>query len=237
MRYPGAETFEGMVLWGGGTGGPTAVPGTYQVRLSQSKASKSGGDESTVESTKTDGAKPNPPADVFNVVTEFEILKDPRSSATQEDLQAQFDFLIGVRDKLSEVHTSIKKIRDIRDQIKALQERLAKDPKNEELVASAKQLVKKLTAVEERLYQTKNQSAQDPLNFPIRLNNRLSSLVGVVSTGDNPPTRQAVEVRDQLLAEIDQLLTQQEEIVNKGLSEFNEAVQKAKIPAIFTDAP
>ncbi len=237
MRYPGAETFEGMVLWGGGTGGPTAVPGTYQVRLSQSKASKSAGDESTVESKETDGAKPNPPTDVFNVVTEFEILKDPRSSATQEDLQAQFDFLIGVRDKLSEVHTSIKKIRDIRDQIKALQERLAKDPKNEELVASAKQLVKKLTAVEEQLYQTKNQSAQDPLNFPIRLNNRLSSLVGVVSTGDNPPTRQAIEVRDQLLAEIDQLLTQQEEIVNKGLSEFNQAVQKAKIPAIFTDAP
>jgi photosystem II stability/assembly factor-like uncharacterized protein len=245
MRYPGAETFEGMVLWGGGTGGPMAVPGTYTIRLTQSMASKSGGEEtggesdekSDEKSKKAKKANANQPAEIFSVESEFEILKDPRASATQQDLQAQFDFLIGVRDKLSEVHTSIKKIRDIRDQIEALEKRLDKDPENEELVASAKQLVKKLTAVEERLYQTKNQSAQDPLNFPIRLNNRLSSLVGVVSTGDNPPTRQAIEVRDQLLAEIDQLLSQQQEIVEKGLSDFNDAVRKAKIPAIFTDVP
>lgn len=230
MRYPGAETFDGMVLWGGGTGGPMAVPGTYKVRLTQAKSSGS-------DSAKSDGSAAEPEQIAFQVEREFEVLKDPRSSASQEDLQAQFEFLIEVRDKLSEVHLAIKRIRDIRSQIESLQRRLNKGDENEELVSKAKSLVKKLSDVEQQLYQTKNQSPQDPLNFPIRLNNRLSSLVGVVSTGDNPPTRQAVEVRDQLLLEINQLLADQKEIVEKELSEFNQSVRDADVPAIFADQP
>jgi hypothetical protein len=104
-------------------------------------------------------------------------------------------------------------------------------------VKRAKALVKALTEVEEKLYQTKNESPQDPLNYPIRLNNRLSSLVGVVSTGDNRPTKQAADVRDMLLAEIDELLAAQQKVVDDELDGFNEAVRKAKIPAIFTDEP
>jgi flagellar hook-associated protein FlgK len=118
-----------------------------------------------------------------------------------------------------------------------LQKRISKDSKNKELVEKAKELVKQLTAVEERLYQTKNESSQDPLNYPIRLNNRLSSLVGVVSTGDNRPTRQSIEVRDVLLAEIDQLLAEQQKIVAKGIADFNKAVREAKVPAIFAEVP
>lgn len=257
MRYPGAETFDGMVLWGGGTGGPSAVPGTYQVKLTQTKP----GQKESTEEENTNGnqggsnsdvpAKPNSGNSqsengesgiandvvLFSSESTFEIKKDPRSSATQQDFQAQFDFLIGVRDKLSEVHMAIKRIRDIRSQIVALQKRISKDPKNKELGQKAKELVKQLTTVEERLYQTKNESPQDPLNYPIQLNNRLSSLVGVVSTGDNRPTLQSIEVRDLLLAEIDQLLAKQQKIVATGLAEFNEAVREAKVPAIFSEAP
>lgn len=252
MRYPGAETFDGMVLWGGGLGGPAAVPGTYQVKLTQTKPAASNVDSQTEEkSTKGKTAKKSksrkaksssnsgPQESEFSISAEleFEIMKDPRSAATTKDLQAQFDFLIGVRDKLSEVHSAIKQIRDVRIQIEALQKRISKDPKNSALVEKAKELVKRLTAVEERLYQTKNESPQDPLNYPIRLNNRLSSLVGVVGTGDNRPTRQSIEVRDVLLAEIDQLLADQKNVVAKGLSDFNKAVRKANVPAIFREVP
>ena len=142
-----------------------------------------------------------------------------------------------MRDKLTEVHTAIKRIRDIRGQIQALEKRIAKDPENKPLVKKAKALVKALTEVEEKLYQTKNESPQDPLNYPIRLNNRLSSLVGVVSTGDNRPTKQSADVRDMLLAEIDQLLAEQQKVVDDELASFNEAVREAKIPAIFSDDP
>ena len=252
MRYAGAETFDGMVLWGGGTGGPLAVPGTYQVTLVQTKASDldaTGGSETDEDSKpkkkskKSDSEsadtsdKDSSEEIVFSVESEFEIAKDPRASASKADLKAQFDFLIGVRDKLTEVHTAIKRIRDIRSQITALQTRIAKDPENQPLVEKAKSLVKALSSVEEKLYQTKNESPQDPLNYPIRLNNRLSSLVGVVSTGDNRPTKQSFEVRDMLLAEIDQLLEEQRAVVEKELSGFNKAIRDAAIPAIFSESP
>ena len=225
MRYQGAETFEGMVLWGGGTGGPIAVPGVYQAKLTVSKSSTD------------DGALTSKENIIFNQTMDFKIEKDPRSAATQGDFQAQFKFLIGVRDKLSEIHLAIKSTRDIREQLKSLRGRLEKAGGNEELVGKARNLDRKLLEVEQALYQTKNESPQDPLNYPIRLNNRLSGLVGVVSTGDNRPTRQSIAVRNELIKEIDDLLTTQKEVVDQGIKKFNEAVRKASVPAIFTKVP
>jgi hypothetical protein len=208
LRYPNAKTFPGMVLWGGGTQGPTAVPGTYTANL------KIGDEEFT---------------------TEFEIQKDPRSQSSIEDLQKQFDFLIVIRDKLSEVHKSIARTRDLKSQITAFKKRIADEEKYESLSEQATSLIKELTEVEEALYQTKNRSPQDPLNYPIKLNNRLSALVSVASTGDYAPTAQSFEVRDMLIAEIDELLAQQNEVVTKGIKKFNSAIRKAKVPAIWVE--
>ena len=225
MRYPGAETFEGMVLWGGGTRGPLAVPGVYQAKLRVSKSSADDGTLTSEENT------------IFDQTIDFKIEKDPRSSATLADFQSQFNFLIGVRDKLSEIHLAIKNTRDIREQLNSLQSRLEKGDGNEDLVEKAKNLDQELLNVEQALYQTKNESPQDPLNYPIRLNNRLSGLVGVVSAGDHRPTRQSIAVRNQLIQEIDDLLTTQKTVVDQGIRKFNEAVRKASVPAIFTKLP
>ena len=208
MRYPGAESFDGMVLWGGGTGGPQAVPGRYQAVLSVGEESQE---------------------------IELEILQDPRSSATPEDLQAQFDFLITVREKLSEVHNGIKQLRDVRDQVKTIKQRLEKRSKesNDELLAKIDELIKNLGDVEKNLYQTQNRSPQDPLNYPIKLNNRLSALVSVVSNGDNAPTQQSIEVRDILITEIDQQLTRLNELLGSGVEEMNKMIRESEIPAIF----
>lgn len=208
LRYPSAATFPKMVLWGGGTQGPTAVPGTYTATL------KVGEEEFT---------------------TEFEIQKDPRSQSSVEDLQKQFDFLIVIRDKLSEVHKSIARTRDLKSQISTFKKRIADDEEFEKLSEQADELVKELTEVEEALYQTKNRSPQDPLNYPIKLNNRLSALVSVASTGDYAPTAQSFEVRDMLIAEIDKLLEQQNEVVDNGIKKFNSAIRKAKVPAIWVE--
>ncbi|MEM7784316.1 MAG: glycosyl hydrolase, partial [Planctomycetota bacterium] len=181
MRYPGSETFQGMILWGGGTQGPMAVPGKYEVRISQHDPNAENGSQTNCE-----------------LNTEFEILKDPRSSSSIQDLQAQFDFLISIRDKLSTVHRAIESIRDVRSQLTSFKSRIADSKEHKKLHDEADQLVNQLTSIEEQLYQTKNQSPQDPLNFPIRLNNRLSALVGVAAMGDFRPTDQAIQVRDTL---------------------------------------
>ena len=206
MRYEDAETFPGLIMWAGTTSGPRAVPGVYQARLIV-------GDDSTT--------------------VPFEIKKDPRSSATIADLQAQFDFLLEIRDKLSETHRAIKKIRDVRSQVKAITSRLGDYEGADEIRAAAKALNEKLTAVEEALYQTKNQSRQDPLNFPIRLNNKLAALASTASIGDYRPTRQALAVKQELTAAIDAELAKLRTILETDLPAFNELVREKAIPAVI----
>ena len=228
MRYEGAESFDGIVLWGGGTQGPMAVPGEYTATMTVGPAKKKDDDAE-------DGDEDSEGSSGSSAEVTFEIVKDPRASATQEDLQKQFDFLVGVRDKLTETHKAIKRLRDVRSQIDALSKRLAGKDEYKELIAKGKSLVKKMTEVEKRLYQTKNRASQDPLNFPIRLNNRLSALVSVVSSGDNPPTDQAYKVRDELTALIDAEVKTLNEAMEEGIAEFNAAVKEADIPAVFVD--
>jgi len=241
MRYESAESFGGMVLWGGGTGGPMAVPGEYTATLSIGTTPKKGdkSDDSEGEADEKDETEEEADSDkddsTESASITFAIAKDPRASATDDDLQAQFDFLIGVRDKLTETHKSIKRLRDVRGQIDALMKRIRDKEEYKELRDKAKEIVKNLTTVEEKLYQTKNQAPQDPLNFPIRLNNRLSALVSVVASGDNRPTDQAYKVRDELIGLIDAEVEKLNSALDDGIEEFNAAVKKADIPAIFVD--
>jgi hypothetical protein len=204
MRYPDAEGFDGLILWGGGLQGPLAVPGNYFVKLKVGKDS---------------------------AVQAFEIRKDPRSKATQEDLQAQFTFLTEVRDKLTETHKAIKNIRAMREQLNAYTKRLDKT-KDKDLLDQIGRTQKQMTEIEEALYQTKNRSGQDPLNFPIRLNNKLSDLAGVVGSGNFRPTDQAVTVKNDITAKIDAELAKLKAIFSNELPKLNEAIKAKNLDAI-----
>ncbi len=204
-RYAAAETFDGMVLWAGGTQGPSAMPGKYSVELKIGDQSATG---------------------------EYEIQKDPRLEIEDEEYETQFKFLLGIRDKLTETHEAIKRIRDVRSQIKALKVRLGDDEKYAELNKQGEAIVERMTKIEETLYQTKSKSGQDPLNFPIRLNNRLSALVSVVSSADGAPTQQAIEVHDLVVAEIDENLAELAIVFEDEVADFNKAIQSMKIPFI-----
>jgi len=209
MRYANAEKFNNLILWAGGTQGPKAVPGTYSARLIVGPDS---------------------------MLVDFEIRQDPRSGSTLADLQKQFDFLIGIRDKLTETHLAIKQIRKIRNQINAVTKRLGKAESDREIKDSGKAIVEKISRIEKTLYQTKNQSRQDPLNFPIRLNNKLSALASLSSFGDYLPTDQALQVRDNLISKIDTQLTKFRDIKEKEIPEFNRLVNEKRVPAIQMEA-
>ena len=103
------------------------------------------------------------------------------------------------------------------------------------LLEQADSIVKQMTEIEQVLYQTKNRSGQDPLNFPIRLNDKLSGVASVASTGDFRPTAQAIAVRNELVKQIDEQLKKLETIVNKDVRALNEAILKSQVPAIFVD--
>ncbi len=207
MRYPSAERFDGMVIWGGGTQGPRAMPGSYQARLII------GSDSVTVP---------------------FEILKDPRTEGSVADIAAQFAFLIEVRDKLTETHNAIEQIREVRGAVKEISER-DEAQEREDLQELADGIVQGLTDVEKELYQTRNRSGQDPLNYPIKLNNRLSGVVGGASSSDFRPTDQAYQVRDEVTRMINVQLEALREILETDIPRFNQMVRELEIPAVATD--
>jgi photosystem II stability/assembly factor-like uncharacterized protein len=205
MRYADALTVDGMIIWFAQTDGPRAVPGTYKVKLTV-------GENSQEQS--------------------FEILKDPRSSATLEDMQAQFDFLIANRDKMTETHETIVEIREVREQLKSVKERIGDDEKMKEIGKMADVIDSTMTKIEEALYQTKNRSSQDPLNFPIRLNNKLGHVGALSSIGDFKPTQQAIEVQKELSAQIDKQVSQWNDIKDKDLQDFNQKVRDMQVDAV-----
>src|SRR5207302_5349258 len=174
LRYSDAVRFPGMILWAGQTNGPRVVPGSYQVKL-------------TVEG---------------QTLTEtFEVRGDPRLTTTASDYTKQLDLSLKIRDKLNETHNAIIQIRDVKKQIDDLVKRVG--PQSKPIADAGNALNRKLTEVEESLYQTKNQSSQDPLNFPIRLNNKLAASLGVVSRSETAPNDQSVEVYNDLVRQID----------------------------------
>ena len=208
-RYPDASRFDGMVFWGGGLNGPEAVPGTYTARL-------------VVEGDSLEAP--------------FEILLDPRSSATTADLEAQFEFLREVRDKVTEVNESVERVRDLRDQIRTYLGRLPETADADSVRAAGDRLVERMTAVEEALYETRNESNQDPLNYGINLGNELSALGATVASGDFRPTDQAYAYRDEVMAEIEVELATLREILETEVPAFNRLIREAELPIIVPDA-
>ncbi|MFN7961674.1 MAG: glycosyl hydrolase [Thermoanaerobaculia bacterium] len=208
LLYPPAETFPGMILWSAGDSGPSgpvALPGSYQARL-----------------TLADWSATEP----------FTLLPDPRSSYSEAERRAQFDFVLALRDKLTEVHRGIKRLRAVKKDLDALDGRLPEGDAGKALKDESKALKDQLTSVEEELYQTKNKSPQDPLNFPIRLNDKLASLLGLAGNGDGPPTRQMLAVRDELVSAADAALGRLAKVLGEGLPALEQKIRDAGVPAV-----
>ena len=150
--------------------------------------------------------------------------------SSNDDLKEQFEFLIGIRDKVTEIHKTIKQIRSTRDQLTSLNGKL--DDNHEHISNSIKDVVNKITTIEQNLYQTKNRSRQDPLNFPIRLNNKLAQLSSVAGRGNFRPTDQMYGVRDELVELIDIELKKWNEIKDSELDKINAMILENNIQLI-----
>lgn len=205
LRYPDATRFPGLILWAGLLSGPKAVPGAYQVKLT---------------------------VDGRSVTEGFAVHKDPRIPTTPEEFQKQFDLLLKIRDKLTETHDAILAIRDARRQANEYAARVKTQVEAKPVVDLAKSLSDNLTKIEEALYQTKNQSSQDPLNYPIRLNNKLAALAGSIAGPDAQPTDQHLAVYQDLVTRIDDELAKLKAIFRTDVPAFNKLVRELSIPAI-----
>ncbi|MDQ3419628.1 MAG: glycosyl hydrolase [Acidobacteriota bacterium] len=202
MRYPNAVDFPEMIMWAAGTRGPAAPPGRYQVRVSAAGV------------TKTQDVQINRNAAVPNV--------------TDADLQAQFALAMQINERVSEANRAVIRIREIKTQIN---ERIGK-ASDADLKTAGQALIDKLTDVEGEIYQHRLRSGQDPLNYPIRLNNKLAALQGTVEGGDYRPTAQALAVFKELSGRLDKELARLEAVVKTDVAEFNRRLSAAGLEPV-----
>ncbi|MCG1036163.1 WD40/YVTN/BNR-like repeat-containing protein [Polaribacter sargassicola] len=208
MMYDGAESVKGMILWWASLSGPMALPGDYKVELTVNDIKKS---------------------------QNFTIVKNPMSEASENDMKAQFDFINDINKKMTEIHKALKNVKKIRSQVDLLKKSIKDKKKHKDLLDFANKLVKDITTIEETLYQTKSKSGQDPLNYPIRLNNKLAHLNSLIRTGNYAPTNQEIEFKNEITKVIDLELSKLYIIFNNDVKELNTKVKESNIDLIQLD--
>lgn len=205
MRYPGFKEFPGMVLYSSPNRGPKAPPGTYKAVLKM-------GDQELSQ--------------------EFEIIGDPRLPNGAKEYQEQFDYLIKVRDEVTRANQAILDIRALKKDMDYLKEKIANNPDAADLENLLKNFRMGMEVIENNVHMTKNQSYQDPLNYGIRVNNRLAFLLADQQRGDFPPTDQAVEFFTEVQTELETELKDLDELIEKELPKINEAAKPFGIQLI-----
>lgn len=207
MRYPNATEIKDAILWDGSMDGPTVPPGKYTVTLKVGDASEA---------------------------QEFEVRKDPRTNATQADLEAQFAFLRKVQLELDETDRAILKLRAVRKAIDDYLGRIGQTDKKAEAAVRkvAKPIGERLDAIESALIQTKSHSDEDPLNYPIRLNNKLAALESDAGSSFSRPTGQDYAVFSELSAQVDAQLSDLSAVLDQQLPALNRLIEQQHVTPI-----
>ncbi|MEK7381413.1 MAG: glycosyl hydrolase, partial [Gemmatimonadota bacterium] len=202
-----AVTFPGMILWGVRTLSPVVPPGQYQVRLT---------------------------ADGRSETTSVEVRRHPWiTDVTDEDLQAQYQFGQQIRDKVNEANGAVVAIRSVKTQLAA---RL-KESSDPALAAAAKTLEDHASEIEAQIYQVKNRSNQDPLNFPIRVNNRLANLLSMSEAGDGRPGNGMEAVFQIMVTELKRYTDRLAEVWATDLAAVNRELARLRLAPIDRMAP
>ncbi len=204
LRESDATRFDGMIFWGAGTTGPLIPPGTYAVRL------------------MVDGAQAGE--------AKFLVKKDPRSDATPADLVAQYKLLMQIRDRTTDANDAVRTVRSVRNQVAARASSVGADSAQYAVLMKALDL--RISELEAKIYQVKNQSGQDPLNYPIKVNNQIAALAGVVGSTEARPTKQSYVVFDTLTKELEVYLVDLRRAWKDMLPPIDEILRKHGHPAI-----
>jgi hypothetical protein len=206
LKYRKPETIKGSIMSLSRVDGTPVAPGVYKVRL---KAGDS----------------------VLN--QEFLVKKDPRWEATQADLEAQFELGMQVGSLLAESHTMIRRIRAVREQASGISSRAIEAGFDKKLDEASEAFSKKLTEVEDELIQRSNETGQDPINYPPKIDNQIAYLLGIVNTQDAKPTQGCYERFENLKMELAQIKVQLDGILETDLKAFNRLLDEEGVGRII----
>jgi len=205
LRYEPPTKVPAAIYDNGQPAGPLALPGVFQVRLTVAGKFYS---------------------------APIEIKMDPRVKTSSDDLRAQFDLLLKLRDREEEMNRAILGIRDLRNQLLSLEKRLGAGEESKDVVSNGAELRKKIAAIEQELIQVNATSQEDEANYPTKLNSKLGYLTGVVDSADTAPTEAELAVFGALDKQLEAELIRWREVLSKDLSALNESMHKANVPSV-----
>jgi photosystem II stability/assembly factor-like uncharacterized protein len=205
LRYPDARAVPGDLGTERSLTGPVVPPGAYEVELV---------------------------AGEHRARARFEVRTDPRVTASREDLEAQCTLLLQIRDRLSETHDAINRMRDLRQQVEGWIRRASDLPVAGEIARAGQALIARIEAIEQELIERRLQADGDRLHFPARLNAKLAALSSVVASGDTAPARQAVEVFQELSARIEAELERWRAVLRDDVPAFQALLASRDVPAL-----
>ncbi len=207
LRHAGSTKVLGNKMTADADEGPLVVPGTYEVRLVISR-----------------------PGEEANVMSErFQVVNDPRVQVTQDALQRQLDALLKIRDKISEAHEAVTRIRSVNAQLDSW---LDRSDLPDEARTTAEGLKTKLSEIENELIKPGKHEDLFGGQEPARLNEKLASLISVMSSADAPPTQQSLELSAAYSAELDAELKKLSQVFAEDLEGFNALMADAGLPAV-----
>ncbi len=202
LRGDGFEVFPGMILWGVRVNAPAIPPGEYTARLT------------------LDGRTATAP---------LTIERNPWiTDVTDADLRAQYAFSGAVRDRVNDANRAVITIRHVKEQLEARYEQ----SNDRRLREAGDALVRNASEVEANIYQVRNQSGQDPLNFPIKVNNRLANLMSMAEQGDGRPGNQMPEIFQILSDELRGYTDRLEEVWATDLAAVNRELARLGLEQI-----
>jgi photosystem II stability/assembly factor-like uncharacterized protein len=204
LRYEGPHKLPGEVWAEFRSRGPMAAPGTYQVRLT------------------TEGKSSTVP---------LELKMDPRINVSLADMQKEFELELKIRNVLSDLHDTVREIRDTRVQLRALKNRL-EDAQFKAIAEGSDALDKKMTPLEEQLLQVNAKSSESTLNYPVLTDEQLHGLAGSVEF-DGAPTEQQYAAFESLSQEATPLIAKWKAIRSGDLVALNEMMKKESVPAVY----
>jgi photosystem II stability/assembly factor-like uncharacterized protein len=209
LRYPDATKVENddaaNEMVEGGIAGPQVPPATYRVRLEV--------DDKTYEQ-------------------EFEVRKDPRVTVSDADLRAQFELARRVHQRLSDTHSAVNQIRAVRRRAEDWSARSRDKADLGSVYTAALALLDRLKPIEAELIQAEAKSRGDTLNFPVGLNGKLATLLGVIASADSAPTAGARAVAEDLSARVQTQLDQLSEVLATEVAFLNQSIENARLPPV-----
>ena len=207
LRHPGAMRLRGNKTGEEADRGPLVLPGAYEVRLRI-------GDRTFTES--------------------LEVVNDPRSPASIEELREQLECILEMRDKISAAYAGVQRIRDAGGEIERWCARLSRHGGHDAAIEAGNALREALAAVESVLILPGEHTDSFGLHNRVRLNAALASVVSIVDSADARPTAQARALAGEYMARIDDALGRLDALLDEDLRSFSDLVSEAALPPVDT---